>query len=117
MEAKPQFPLILPRWTDEWVDEHRRGKSDIDWARENVKPTQMYFVGDVVEFVVGGFGLIDRVSRASGGWPFSYATEDIEGHPPHARRKSAWHYDGDIKRLVAPSGVRLLAGRGSDENP
>lgn len=94
---------------DPWkyAEEHRRGISDIQWAR--MQPMeQNYYVGDVVEFKVGGIGVITEAQDAENGWPPSYATEEVKGHPYRKDGKVAWHYEGDFSRLVAESGIRKL---------
>jgi len=92
---------LLHYWNSPWVDAHRRGISDIDWAKAQPKGPPKYAEGDVVEFHVGGFGVISEVSEPHNGWPSSYATHDVEGFPPHTNHISAWHYEGDFKRLAA----------------
>ena len=92
---------------DPWkyAEDHRKGISDIGWARMQPKE-QSFYIGDVVEFKVGGFGVIDGVSEAQGGWPPSYSTEKVKGLQDRKDTKRAWHYEGDFLRLVAPSGIR-----------
>lgn len=94
---------------DPWkyAEEHRRGISSLAWAGMQPKE-QSYYIGDVVEFKVGGFGVINKVSKAKGGWPPSYSTEPVDGLPDRYDTKRAWHYEGDFKKLVAPSGLRSV---------
>lgn len=99
--------FIMPDWNSDYIDGHRRGISDMAWARKQPQATN-YFVGDIVEFKVGGFGIIDEVQRHGGGWPASYSTEKIKGKPFHATSKVAWHYEGDFKKLVGDSPLRHL---------
>jgi hypothetical protein len=89
-------------------EKHRNKYNDMEWAGRQPKGAPKYRVGDVVEFHVGGFGVIDKVSEPQGGWPSSYATDDIAGMAPHKTRKSAWHYEGDFKRWVAKSPLHSL---------
>ena len=87
------------------TEEHRKGITDLDWALAQPKK-QGYYVGDVIEFHVGGIGLINAVSQ-NGGWPPSYATEPVKGFPYRPNdAKLAWHREGDFKALISPSGVR-----------
>jgi hypothetical protein len=89
-------------------DKHRKKFSDVEWAEKQPKGKPNYHVGDVVEFKVGGFGIIDEVSKPHAGWPSSYSTAEIEGMRPHKDRMCAWHYEGDFKRLVRGSALRRL---------
>ena len=107
------------RW--EYAEEHRRGISDMAWADMQPKE-QSFYIGDVVEFRVGGFGVINKVSGGKGGWPPSYSTEPVDGLRDRSDTKRAWHYEGDFKQLVAPSGVRSVMASnaslsGSAANP
>ena len=81
-------------------EDHRKQYSDMAWAAHQDKGNPRYNVGDVVEFCVGGFGVIDVVSNPKGGWPSRYSTKNVDGMNPHKTRKSAWHYEGDFKRLA-----------------
>jgi hypothetical protein len=99
---------------DPWkyAEEHRRGISDVAWA--GMQPKQRnYHIGDVVEFKVGGFGVIDGHSDRSNGWAPSYSTCEVEGMKYRDDGKAAWHYEGDFKRLVSPSGVRSVTRAGN----
>jgi hypothetical protein len=75
------------------------------WARKQPRETN-YFIGDIVEFKVGGYGIIDEVQRHGSGWPAKYSTERVEGKPYHPTTKGAWHYEGDFKRLAGESTLR-----------
>lgn len=66
-----------------------------------MKTTSNYHIGDVVEFTVGGFGVIRNVDPKAG--YVSYATDNVDGLPPHAKNKCSWHYEQDFKGLVATS--------------
>lgn len=99
--------MIMPNWNSECIDEHRRGMSDIEWARKQQQETN-YFIGDTVEFKVGGFGIIDEVQDCHDGWPASYATGKIKGRAYHHKHKSAWHYEGDFEKLIGKSPLRDL---------
>lgn len=92
----------------EFRDEHRKQFTDMEWAAIQHKGPPKYKIGDVVEFMVGGFGVIDGVSEPHGGWPSKYSTNRIPGMPAHKRGVSAWHFDGDFKRLVAKSPLHDL---------
>lgn len=85
---------------------HRRGLSDLEWAHAQPKD-QSYFIGDVVQFHQGGFGIIDAVTEPQNGWPPSYSIARISGLPS-AGLHLAWHYECDFLRLVAPSALRTL---------
>jgi len=87
----------INNWDNEFIDKHRRGISDLDWARQQPYESPKYKIGDRVEFKVGGFGVIHKVKLPQSGWPSSYATEDIEGFKGHPKTKRAWHYEGDFK--------------------
>jgi hypothetical protein len=97
--------IIVPDWKSEYIDEHRRGISDMEWARKQPQEIN-YFIGDIIEFEVGGVGIIDEVQKPRNGWPASYSTEEIEGRPFHAKSKTAWHYEGDFKKLIGKSPLR-----------
>lgn len=89
-------------------EKHRNKYNDIEWATRQPKGAPKYRVGDVVEFHVGGFGVIDKVSEPQSGWPASYATEKIAGMADRKDAKRAWHYEGDFKRWVAKSPLHSL---------
>ena len=89
-------------------EKHRNKYNDAEWARRQPKGAPKYKLGDVVEFHVGGFGVINEVCKPEGGWPSEYSTEDIAGMRPHKTRKSAWHYEGDFKRRFAKSPLHSL---------
>jgi len=84
----------------ESADKHRRGISDMAWAEQQPKGPPKYRLGDVVKFKVGGVGIITDVSKPHNGWPSSYAVKPIKGRKFHPKNKSAWHYEGDISKLV-----------------
>lgn len=84
----------------------------MEWAARQPKGPPKYKIGDAVEFHVGGFGVIDEVSKPQGGWPSEYSTEDIAGMRPHKTRKSAWHYEGDFKRRIGKSPLHSLPNDG-----
>lgn len=106
--------LVVPPSFFEWImspesrEEHRREYTDLEWAAAQPTGDPKYKIGDVVEFHVGGFGVIREVSPPRGGWPASYATACIEGMPGHKSRKCAWHYEGDFKEWVAKSPLHSL---------
>lgn len=83
-------------WNSEHVEEHRRGISDLEWAKQQQQGASNYYVGDIVRFLAGGFGVVTEVSETRDGWPPSYATKKIPGAPFHPRSKCAWHYEGDL---------------------
>lgn len=103
--------FVKPDWDSDWVDEHRRGINDVAWARMQPDGPPNYRIGDVVEFMVGGFGVIDKVNEPLNGWPSSYSTDSYESLPPHATHKCAWHYEGDFKRLVGRMKLEWLDER------
>lgn len=86
--------------------EHRKEFSDLAWAAHQKKGPPNFYVGDIVEFHVGGFGVINEVSQPHDGWPSSYKTGDVPTLPGQPKR--AWHYEGDFKRLVGESPIRRL---------
>lgn len=92
-------------FADPWkyADEHRRGISDMKWADMQQMGDPIYSHGDIVEFKVGGFGRIRKVQLYHNGWPCSYAVMRVPNKPFHATNKCAWHYEGDIERLVGES--------------
>jgi len=92
-------------WNDESVDAHRRGISDCEWDSMQPKGEPSYLLGDVIEFQVGGFGIITKVHK---GWCNEYATEPIKGRPGHPTTKHAWHNEGDFKRLYRHSPLRSI---------
>ena len=91
-------------------DNHRKQYTDIEWALAQPTGPAKYMIGDVVEFRVGGFGIIDEVCHPHNGWPASYSVARAEGKPFHAKGITAWHYEGDFKELVGKSALRGLAG-------
>jgi len=110
VELEVNIAKAIDAWLkDPWkyAEEHRRGISDVAWAQ--MQPhEQNFFIGDVVEFKVGGFGVIDGVGGGENGWPPSYSTKEIEGFQDRNDSKRAWHYEGDFKELISPSGLRSL---------
>lgn len=89
-------------------DKHREQYSDLEWVRNQPEGPPNYKIGDVVEFCEGGYGVICEVSQPHDGWPSSYATSDIDGHSTHPRKKRAWHYEGDFKKLVGKSPLHFF---------
>lgn len=89
-------------------EDHRNQYSDIEWAQKQPEGPPNYKIGDVVEFYVGGVGVIDEVSEPHGGWPSSYSTTKVEGYPDREDNKRAWHYEGDFKRTIAKSPLHFL---------
>ena len=89
-------------------EKHRSKYNDMQWAGQQPEGQPNYYIGDMVEFHAGGFGVISEVSNPHDGWPSSYSTRDIDGFPPHSTRKLAWHYEGDFKRLVVGSPLRSM---------
>lgn len=87
-------------FNSEWIDKHRSGISDLDWAKRQPKADPNYSLGDVVEFKAGGFGIITKVSKPQNGWPSSYATDAVKGMKDHPKTKRAWHYELDFKKRV-----------------
>lgn len=98
-------------------EKHRDQYNDLEWASQQPKGAPKYKVGDVVEFHAGGYGVIREVAQPHSGWPSSYATKDVEGYPPHAARKFAWHYEGDFKTLVAKSPLHSLPNASGLRSP
>lgn len=88
---------------------HRRDFDDLQWASRQPIGDPKYKTGDVVEFHVGGFGVIAEVLKPHDGWPASYSTCEIKGLPYHKTRKNAWHYEGDFKTWVAKSPLHSLS--------
>ena len=79
--------------------------SDMQWAEMQPHGPPNYALGDVVEFEVGGYGVITEISEPHGGWPSSYATDEIKGYQPPPYH--AWHHELDFKRLVNSTARKL----------
>lgn len=90
------------------LGEHRKGMSDMQWANAQSQEPPNFMVGDIVEFMVGGFGIIVTVTKPHDGWPSSYAADPVPGLDYHSKGKYAWHYEGDFKRLAYPSAIRAV---------
>ena len=87
---------------------HRYGTTDMEWANAQQKGKPKYVVGDVVEFELGGVGVIITVNyRKDSGWPPSYSIKNMKGKPYHPRNKQAWHYEGDFTMLHESASRRL----------
>jgi len=95
-------------WNSKSIDAHRRGISDVEWANCQPDTPPKYIEGDVVEFMVGGYGIIDEVSFPENGNPSQYSIRPIAEKKFHPKGIYAWHYEGDIKRLVEGSAIRRL---------
>lgn len=67
------------------------------------KPKSKYQIGDVVEFVVGGFGVISKVKYCETGKWFDYAADSVEGLPFHSSNIHSWFQDKSFKGIVANS--------------
>jgi len=67
------------------------------------KPKSKYQIGDVVEFSVGGFGVVRECEWIPNGPYYHYATSDVEGLPPHPKGIYAWFHDVEFKDVVATS--------------
>jgi hypothetical protein len=112
---------VIEDWfKDPWkyADEHRRGINDMEWASMQSMEDPIYSYGDIVEFKVGGFGRINTIS-SGGSWPPSYSVMKVPDKPFHSDSKCAWHYEGDILRLVkkASSEVsEIMATLNDDHN-
>ena len=92
-------------------EDHRRDYNDREWKLAQREGKPLYKLGDVIEFQVGGFGVISNVNRGNSptvdptiefGVP-SYAVNRVEGMEYHAGGIVAWHYEGDIKTCIARS--------------
>lgn len=103
--------IIAMDWDANWVEEHRRGICDLGWASMQPDGPPSFMLGDVVEFMAGGVGVITGVKPPHNGWPSSYSTSSIEGFPYHSTDKAAWHYEGDFKSLVEPSAIRKVTAQ------
>ena len=95
------MPSIKIDWNSENIDEHRKGISDLDWAGMQRTGQPKYKLGNKIEFMVGGFGVIVDVSISNTGWPVQYSTRQIKNMKYHPKNKLSWHYEGDIRRKVA----------------
>jgi hypothetical protein len=103
-------------WNSDQIDEHRRGISDLAWA--GMQPYEpQHMVGDVVEFMAGGFGIITKANRGNPTFPTGYSVEWVPGMAHHLKGKVAWHYDGDIRRIVEGSALRRLSKSQPCEKP
>jgi len=101
-----EYGLYEVDWNAEHIDEHRRGISDVAWENKQPDTPPKYMEGDIIEFIVGGIGIINKVSISNIGRPASYSTNPIKDKPFHAKGKGAWHYELDIKRLIVESSLR-----------
>ncbi len=90
-------------------DKHRREFNDWEWAAAQPKGPAKYMIGDVIEFEAGGVGVVGKSEEEANGWPVKYSVAKIPNHPFHPRNIMAWHYEGDIKRLLSPSGLRSFS--------
>ena len=90
-------------WDSEFVDKHRRGISDIEWASSQPHGSPKYAIGDVMRFKAGGYGVVRGVQPPRNGWPSSYATDPVPGMADHPETKRAWHYELDFEACVAAS--------------
>lgn len=80
-------------------DEHRKEFDDVEWNQQQVMQPPKFREGDIVEFKVGGFGVISTHPKnwsKDSGWAPSYATRSIDGMKEHATSKCAWHYEKDF---------------------
>lgn len=93
---------------------HRAEHSDLEWAAKQPTGGGHFYIGDIVEFHDGGFGVIKEVSKPQSGWPEQYATSNVQGLAGNP--KCAWHYPLDFKRLVAPSPVRAVSKQTESNN-
>ncbi len=75
-------------------DEHRKEFNDMQWAYQQPTGAPSFNLGDIVEFKVGGYGMICEIRHPHGGWPSEYATAKIKTLPPPPYY--AWHYEGDF---------------------
>ena len=92
-------------------DEHRKEYNDSEWSDYQRLGPPIYMKGDIVEFIVGGIGVIEDVSwHPETGNPPACSAQPIGKHNFHYRAKCAWHYEGDIKRIVRLSAIRSLSG-------
>ncbi len=106
-----EFKDSLDDWfkhPEKYREAHRKEFCDLDWSGQQPRGEQQFFLGDVVEFKVGGIGIIVKVQKPQSGWPWSFACDPVKGHPGHASNKHAWHYELDFARLVKPSALRDL---------
>lgn len=97
-------------------EDHRRDYNDCEWHDAQRVGKPLYKCGDVIEFQVGGFGIISDVNKGNSptvypsieyGTP-SYAVDSIEGMEYHASNIHAWHYEGDLKKCIARSPLHEL---------
>ena len=90
-------------WNSDDIDEHRRGITDIQWARMQDKGPPNYHLGDKVKFMAGGIGVITAINEPQSGWPSSYSIDEIKGFKFHPKAWIAWHYEGDIQKITDDS--------------
>lgn len=113
MIASIKFPsakeIIDYMHSPESRDDHRKEFNDIEWDNQQPLGDPNYKIGDVVEFHVGGFGVISKVNVGDGGWANKYATDKVEGFDPPPYH--AWHLEGDFKELTAKSPLHYLEGK------
>lgn len=55
---------------------------------------------------------ISKECKLLDGWPVSYSARPVKNRPFHKGGVYAWHYEGDIKKLIAGSGMRSLQTNG-----
>ena len=90
-------------------DAHRKEYNDTEWLNWQRFGPPIYMKGDIVQFKVGGIGIIEEVSwRPETGNPPSYSAGPIDGRSFHFRNVCAWHYEGDIESIVKLSAIRSL---------
>ena len=99
--------ILRAYWDSTLVDKHRRGLTDCEWASKQPNGKPNYFLGDIVEFKVGGFGIITETTDP-GDKPIAYSISSVQGLKQITTGKCAWHYEGDFKRLVGKSPIRNL---------
>ena len=99
--------LSLAELFIEMRDAHRKEYCDMEWDKKQPRKTS-YYIGDVVEFKVGGIGVLSEAKDAHNGWAPSYSCSPVKGFSFHKEGKTAWHLEGDFKRLIAGSGIRYI---------
>lgn len=98
----PIFPSSESR------EPHRRDLNDVEWASAQPSGDPNYEIGDVIEFKVGGIGVISEVRKPQNGWPSQYATKEVHGIDYREDGKYAWHYEGDFAARIGISPVHDL---------
>lgn len=67
--------------------------------------TNLYYIGDIVEFKDGGFGIVSHLSE---GFIGQYSCLPVDGLPDHPICKRAWFSNSEINKLIGESPLRCI---------